>query len=133
MNIVKYYWDHEFKHKSQDYKSNCVLLRWEDSDELKNLFAILFGYFPSNYNLKNNFENAFLKDLRSEEITISPNESINKKLVEKTHPLKATKLELKGYGGAWRGNGIYIGDIGNFSDLLYFWNLRFSIFNIYIS
>jgi len=124
INIVNYYWEREFKHKSEDYKSNCALVRWKNSDKLSDLFAILFGYFPSNYNLKYNFESAFLKGLHSEEVSISPNENINSGLVEKIYPLRLTGLKLNGYGGPWRGDGIYIGNEKDFYDLLYFWNLR---------
>jgi len=86
----------------------------------------LFGYFPTEYNLKDNFENAFLKGLRSREIKISTNNSVTKDLAENISPIRFTALELDGYGGTWRGNGIYIGDENDFYDLLYFWNLRAS-------
>lgn len=129
LNIINYYWDREFKHKPKDYKSNCVLVRWEDNDELKNLFSILFGYFPNDNNLKDNFEDAFLKGLRSKEIKLSHNDSIPKELTENIYPLKLTGMELKGYRSprrGWRDDGIYIGKESNFRDLLYFWNLRAS-------
>jgi hypothetical protein len=126
MNIIDYYWDREFKHKPKDYESNCVLVRWEDNDELKNLFSILFGYFPNDNNLRDDFENAFLKGLRSKEIKLSHNDSIPKELTESIYPLKLTEMELQGYGGPWRGDGIYIGNENDFNDLLYFWNLRAS-------
>ncbi len=126
LNIVNYYWDKEFKHKSKEYKSNCGLVKWDSNDDLKNLFAILFGYFPTEYNLKDNFEDAFLKGLRSREIKISTNNPIANNLAENISPIRLTALELDGYGGTWRGNGIYIGDGNDFYDLLYFWNLRAS-------
>lgn len=126
LNIVNYYWDKEFKHKSKEYNSNCGLVKWDSNDDLKNLFSILFGYFPTEYNLKDNFENAFLKGLRSREIKISTNDPISKNLAENISPIRLTALELDGYGGTWRGNGIYIGNENDFFDLLYFWNLRAS-------
>lgn len=126
LNIVNYYWEKEFKHKPKEYKSNCALIRWEENDELKYLFQILFGYFPTEYNLKHDFENAFLKGLRSREIEISTNSSIPKNLAETVSPIRLTASELIGYGGNWRGDGIYVGDENDFYDLLYFWNLRAS-------
>ena len=62
MNIVDYYWLKEFKNKPRDYKSNCILVKWNNADACNDLFALLFGYYPTLYNLKDNFENAFLKD-----------------------------------------------------------------------
>lgn len=126
LNIVNYYWDKEFKLKSKEYVSNCALVKWDSNDALKNLFSILFGYFPTEYNLKDNFENAFLKGLWSREIKISTNDPISKNLAENISPIRLTALELYGYGGTWRGNGIYIGNENDFFDLLYFWNLRAS-------
>ena len=126
LNIVNYYWEKEFKHKPKEYKSNCALIRWEENDELKYLFQILFGYFPTGYNLKYNFENAFLKGLQSREIKISTNNPIPKNLAETISPIRLTASELIGYGGNWRGDGIYVGDENDFYDLLYFWNLRAS-------
>ncbi|NMB80611.1 MAG: hypothetical protein GYA14_02200 [Ignavibacteria bacterium] len=126
VNIVNYYWEKEFKHKPKSYQSNCVLVRWGDNDDLKNLFSIMFGYFPKEYNLRDDFENAFLKGLRSREIKISTTDSVSKNLAENISPIKLTALELNGYGGTWRGNGIYIGNENDFYDLLNFWNLRAS-------
>jgi len=126
LNIVNYFWEKEFKHKPKKYKSNCALIRWEENDELKHLFQILFGYFPTEYNLKYDFENAFLEWLRSREIKISTNSSIPKNLAETISPIRLTASELIGYGGNWRGDGIYVGDENDFYDLLYFWNLRAS-------
>lgn len=126
LNIVNYYWEKEFKQKPKDYKSNCVLVKWDDNDDLKNLFSIMFGYFPGEYNLKDDFENAFLKGLRSKEIQLSTDTHIPKDLAKGITPIRLTRMELSGYGGTWKGDGIYIGDEKDFYDLLYFWNLRAS-------
>jgi hypothetical protein len=126
MNIINYYWEREFKHKPKDYESNCVLVRWEGNDELKNLFAILFGCFPNDNNLRDDFENAFLKGLSSKEIKLSYKDPIPRELVEDIYPLKLTGMELQGYLRPRRDDGIYVGNENDFNDLLYFWNLRAS-------
>jgi hypothetical protein len=126
INIVDYYWEKEFKNKPKEFKSNYALVKWDNDDVCNNLFSILFGYFPTFYNLKDDFQNAFLKGLRSKEITITQDGNIDKNLVKSITPIIATALELKGYGGTWRGNGFYVGSENDFSDLLYFWNLRAS-------
>jgi len=126
LNIVNYYWDKEVKYRSKGYQSRCTSLIWEENEELKHFFSILFGYFPTDYNLRDNFENAFLKGMRSKVVYISINGPFNKELVSDISPIKLTGSELIGYGGTWGGNGIYVGDENNFDDLLYFWNLRAS-------
>ncbi|MGD0597669.1 MAG: hypothetical protein ABSA64_09160 [Sedimentisphaerales bacterium] len=126
INIVDYYWEKEFKNKPESYKSNCTLVKWDVADACSNLFSILFGYFPIAYNLKDDFQNAFLKGLRSKETIITQGGPIDKNLTKSITPITATTMELSGYGGTWRGNGFYIGSENDFTDLLYFWNLRAS-------
>jgi len=126
INVVDYYWEHEFKNKPKRYKSNCTLAKWDNSDVCSNLFSILFGYFPTSYNLKDDFLNAFLKGLRSREISVPKDGSVNVDLAKGVTPIMATTMELDGFGGTWRGDGFYIGSENDFSDLLYFWNLRAS-------
>lgn len=126
LNTIRYYWEREFKHKPEKHKSNCVLVKWEDEDDLKNLFSILFGFFSQEYNLKDNFEYAFLKGLHAQEVELKPGNIIEKNLAGAVTPIRLTGLELQGYGGTWRGEGIYIGDHNDFKDLLYFWNIRSS-------
>lgn len=124
INIVEYYYERDFKNKPKKHKSNFTLVKWEDTDACNNLFSILFGYFPTSYNLKDDFQNAFYRGLRSREVNITQGGSINKDLAKYITPIEATALELSGYGGAWRGNGLYIGSANDFLDLLYFWNIR---------
>lgn len=126
INIVDYYWEKEFKNKPKKFKSNCTLVKWDNGDVCNNLFAILFGYFPTSYNLKDDFKNAFVKGLRSKEVNIAQGGNVDKNIAKSITPIIATTLELDGYGGTWRGNGFYVGLENDFSDLLYFWNLRAS-------
>lgn len=126
INIVDYYWEKEFKNKPKRYKSNCVLVKWDNADACSDLFSILFGCFPTSYNLKDDFHNAFLRGLKSKEIIIPQSGFIDKNLAKSINPIAATTLELDGYGGTWRGDGLYVGSESDFIDLLYFWNLRAS-------
>lgn len=126
INIVDYYWEKELKNKPKRYRSNCVLVKWEHADTCNNLFSILFGYFPTSYNLKRDFQNAFLKGLKSREANITKTGNVDSKISKSISQISATTLELDGYNGTWRGNGLYIGSENDFADLLYFWNLRAS-------
>jgi len=124
INIFEYYWEKEFKNKPVPFKSNCALVKWENADFCSNLFSITFGQFPTHYNLKDDFQSAFLRGLKSEEIIIPNEAAIQSDLIKTITPIKATSLGLSGYGGTWRGDGLYIGSESDFTDLLYFWNLR---------
>ena len=48
LNVIDNAWETEFKHKPEGFQSNCLLVRWQDTDEARNLFAVTFGYFPSS-------------------------------------------------------------------------------------
>ncbi len=126
INIVAHYWEKEFKNKPEDFKSDCSLVNWEESDPCNNLFSILFGYISTSLNLKEDFRNAFLKGLRSKVVNIGLQNTIDSSITKSITPIHATALELSGFGGTWRGNGIYVGSSNNFIDLLNFWNLRAS-------
>src|SRR5579859_2164500 len=101
INIVEHYWEKEFKNRPKRYKSNCALVKWEDSEPCSALFSMLFGYFPNSYNLKDDFENAFLKGLRSREVRIAQGGLIDKDLAKAVSPITATSAQLNGYGGTW--------------------------------
>jgi hypothetical protein len=124
LNIVNYYWEKEFKNKPKEENSNCILVNYDTSDDCNNLFSLRFGYFPSDLELKDDFQDAFVKGLRSQVINIGKNETIISNLSNGISPIIATSLRLSGYGGTWRGDGLYVGDVNNFNDLLQFWNLR---------
>jgi len=126
INIVDHYWEKDFKNKPKRYRSNCRLVTWDITDSCSNLFSIMFGYFPDSHNLKDDFQNAFIKGLKSKEVSIENDNSIDGNLAISITPINATSLDLNGYGGTWRGNGIFVGLDNDFTNLLYFWNLRAS-------
>lgn len=130
LNIIDNVWETELKHKPDGFQSSCSLLRWQDADEARNLFAVSFGFFPSSFNLREDFEQAFLKGLRAREVALHPDATVDPSAAADINPLRATSLGLAGYGGAYlvtdlsNGNGIYVGDANSFDDLVAFWNLR---------
>lgn len=126
LNIVNFYWEKEFRHTGKKYKSNCLLLDWDSSDKYSPLFSLMFGYFPDSHNLKENYKVAFEKGLKSKVDKLEVTNGLPKDISQKITPIQATGLELEGYGGGFRSDGIYIGDEDNFTDLLNFWNLRAS-------
>ncbi|MBA7498109.1 hypothetical protein ES704_00844 [subsurface metagenome] len=132
-NVIYNIYESDFKNKTnKDAKSNFRLVRWNKNDKLANLFAICFGYFPKSYNLKVDFEKAYLNGLQAKEVNIDSSKEINYDQTEYIYQLLLTGLELTPiYDRFFPSNGIFIGDKDNFSDLLYFWNLRAAGFYVF--
>jgi len=125
LNIIERYYEKHFKGSSPKAKSNCALARWSSEDSLASLFAISFGCYAKELNLKENFEDAFVRGLRAHEIEILKDTPLTKNLTSKITPLVLTSLDLKDYSrDLFRGDGIYAGESANFDDLVTFWNLR---------
>ena len=70
LNAVEKYWAQEFKHASAERQSQCRLVRWQQSDKLRELFAVLYGAYPCDLNLKEDFAGGFLRGLRAAEPVI---------------------------------------------------------------
>jgi hypothetical protein len=132
-NVIYNIYESSFKNQTnKDIKSNFTLVRWNKNDKLANLFAICFGYFPKNYNLKVNFEKAYLDGLQAKEVNINSSKKINFDQTKYIYQLLLTGRKLTPiYDRFFPSNGIFIGDKDNFSDLLYFWNLRAAGFNLF--
>jgi hypothetical protein len=130
LTIFDHFWQTEFNHKPEDYKSKIAVLRWQENDELRDLFAITFGFFPSVYDLREDFEAVFLNRLRATEVELKTDEAISSAVSGLVYPIEATKLGLAGYGGSYlmtdlaNGNGVFVGRSDSFDDLVAFWNLR---------
>lgn len=123
INVIDYFWETEFKHTKDDTRSRCVLPAWQEQDNLSVLLSLVFGYFPTDYDLRHDFRKAFLTGLKANELQIDSNGVVDPLLSDAITPIKLTAAKLMGYEGQ-RGDGIYLGEINNFSDLVNFWNLR---------
>jgi len=132
-NVIYNIYKSSFKNQTdKDMKSNFTLVRWNKNDKLANLFAICFGYFPKNYNLKVNFEKAYLGGLQAKEVNIDSSKKIYFDQTKYIYQLLLTGRKLTPiYDRFFPSNGIFIGDKDNFSDLLYFWNLRAAGFYVF--
>jgi hypothetical protein len=126
LNAVEKYWAQEFKHAPAGTQGRSRLVRWQQSDRLRELFAVLYGAYPCDLNLKEDFAGEFLSGLRAEEVQIDLNGQVPSGLERVITPIRLTGVDLRGYGGAaanWIG-GVYFGDAKDAADLTTFWNLR---------
>jgi hypothetical protein len=125
LNIIEKHYHKYFKGQSSKGGSNCILVKWANDDQFKNIFSLTFGNYENNFNLLDDFDIAFRKGLRAQEINIKKNDVVPDLAAGKISPLVLTSMDLKNYrGDHYRQNGAFIGDPDDFHDLVIFWNLR---------
>ena len=126
LEAINHQWSNEFKDKADDYQSNWSLIKWEVSDPLSNLFAVTFGYYPCNLNLRDDYESLFVSGLRPRIDNVATNETVSSTFANRRTPLALTSLMLvsKPLPSTTRELGLYIGDPRDFRSLVNFWNLR---------
>lgn len=126
LNAVERYWERDFKHAPADRDSTCRLVTWDQTDRLKEVFALSFGAYPTNLNLMQEFRTGFLNGLRAKEVVIRAAGVLDTGIADAITPMRLTGIDLQGFQGSfrtWQG-GVYFGDAKNFADLTTFWNLR---------
>src|SRR5262249_34985929 len=96
LNAIDRYWEREFKHAPPERESNCRLLTWDDTDRLKEVFALSFGAYPTNLNLKRDFHQGFLKGLKAKETGIDLNGRLDARIVGTVTPIRLTGIDLQG-------------------------------------
>lgn len=122
--LINKYWREHFRF---DGESGCVIPRWDEGDKLSNLFAVLFGKYPSNIEKRLDFPQTYVNGLRAQEINIDITSSIPDVLATNITPITLTRRELDFYRTEIPiGPGIYVGSIDEPPDVINFWNLRAS-------
>ena len=131
VNLFLLLWNSDFKLRAEDFTSKYTLVRWNENDPLGQLYSMLFGHYPTIEGRSHNYEQALLKGCRASTLDIVPGAELASELCEtRICPTKATAQRLAGRhaihvgGGGTAHHGLYIGEPGNFDDLLNFWNLR---------
>lgn len=130
INIINYYWEKEFRHKEKRIPTyRHVIVKWANNHRFKDLFSLSFGFYPTSFNLLDDYEVAFMDGLHGDVVHLFDEEIFNPDLYtfgyhRSITPLLLTSSELKRYDGKLHGNGFYIGHESDFTDLYLFWNLR---------
>ena len=120
INVVELYWNQEFKHKPSEFKSEFIFVEWPAQDALAPLFALSFGHFPQDLNLKDDFVATFINGLRSKKASISSADCLPSELADSVSPISSTAKQLRIRAGIQSGDGIFAGDPNLFEDLLAF-------------
>lgn len=103
------------------------LIEWASNDPLSNVFSAMFGCFPAAQELDADFDykEAIAKTLKTDNITLNPDEPVDSKLINTPVINWLTTYALNGKASTgWSTPGFYVGESNNFNDLVNFWNLR---------
>lgn len=125
-NIIQYIYEQQYKGESRRLSSHYALPTWDDDNPLKGLFSVSFGYYPTSYNLHDDFESWYYNVLQAATIRLDVGDQLSPSLTSFATPISLTATGLEGRGDSLRdsGRGIYVGDENDFKDLYLFWNLR---------
>lgn len=123
LHAINLCWFKQVKDMLPDDVSHVRLMHWDQADLLANLFALMFGFFPSDYDLTIDFARAFREGLKGDEQTISAGDILNEGLIHNVRPIDFTGWNIESRGYRWD-SGVYVGDPASFDDLIAFWNLR---------
>lgn len=103
------------------WQLNCI--SWAPNDPLSNMFEAMFGAYPSADEIKIDYDGLIASRLNVNSIGINPQTEISPDLFKNSTRNQLTTHMLLG-GKILNHPGLYVGSVNNFSDLVYFWNMR---------
>lgn len=119
--LLAYYWEKTYKFKQE---SHTFVPIWDPADPLNVLLTAIFGRFPSKETLKIDYADNLKRGIYAEEVKIEKDAIVPAALLKKTPPIAFTGRRLRGRSSSWSHDGVYLGALSDFDDLVNFWNLR---------
>lgn len=115
---IDHLWEHEFRHRDD---SPYVWPNWRLNDPLAALFVVLCGDYGDSA-VGRRLGRAYREGLRSREVRIT--DELPAEFAEAGTPIGLTGRDLRRFRGRSDGDGVFVGDPADPSDLRQFWNLR---------
>jgi hypothetical protein len=104
---------------------NISIYRWNDDDQLANVFEATFGNYPNADETGIDYRELILKKAAGKEIEISPTAALDKEIIRAITPNVLSALGLtQHFDSDHYGLGLFVGEADSFSHLVEFWNLR---------
>lgn len=127
---LRSYWWREGRHGANPQVCEAA---WSSSDAASAMYAVSFGRFPTEEDHFPSIRDTFVETLNPWEVDLSGEESI-RLTADAVFPLTLTALELGSPHGWGRRDSLYggvvLGEQRSFDDLVNFWNLRASGFDV---
>jgi hypothetical protein len=102
-----------------------VVFNWSEDDPLKDIFLMTFGAYPPKHDIGIDYLEYVTSILNPKVVEIKKSESLD---AESYTPLTINRIsafDLFPYGGRLPSNdGIYVGSVLDFEDLVNYWNLK---------
>src|SRR5713226_2559007 len=86
IHIIERHWKEDFRHRPPEFRSRCVLVKWQADDPCGVVFALSFWHFNTGEALEDDFQFAFERGLRSQVISLTPQQELPTGLFELVCP-----------------------------------------------
>jgi len=115
----------ENENRKRPSASPMKLFAWQESDPLRDVFAIQFGEYPGSNEIHVDYASLVLKALSGTRVDLRESDPVPADACEAITPsvLSADHFNFSS-GPNWDYPGVYVGDASNFTDIVNFWNLR---------
>lgn len=108
-----------------DPDSAAVVVRWDPADPLADILLTTVGAFPSEEDVGRDYGATIESRPGNERVEMDSGDAIPLLSVDRFTPSRLTTFNLRPRGRLLSSNlGLYVGNVGDFDDLLNYWNLR---------
>jgi len=105
--------------------SNARIFEWTDTDSLKYVFLAMFGAYPDSRDIQLDYKEAIGTFLQWKDFLLAVDEPIPNAAFQLLTPSAISSYELHWDRVPTHSHrGFYVGDCGDFRDIVDFWNLR---------
>ncbi len=123
-HVVRDIFNEQIKDRS-DPKFHATLFDWDTTDPLQDVFLTYFGGYPPQEEISKDYSDFVEKNLRARRVKLTAEDQVNPDALNAITPSALTAHLVEWDSSPkWGNPGIYVGDVGDFEDVVNFWNLR---------
>jgi len=115
----------EYVKDKSEPQISATLFEWDSTDPLVNIFLALFGTYPTMDEIGKDYSDFVERNLRGKRVQLRLGDSIPSDAYNALTPSAIAAFDLKrDRDVGWGNPGFYVGNAGDFVDVVNFWNLR---------
>jgi len=109
----------------QDPKVTARLFEWDAADTLRDVFLAQFGAYPAREEVHLDYSGMVERNLKGARTALPPDGPVPAEAYKQLTPSVLSGFDLRrDRSPNWDYPGLYVGDAGDFADIVNFWNLR---------